>query len=222
MGSPRCPVCGATVRQENLSKHLQSVHPREAKPEMVLEAERMATQGVRPPPPRNFSSSLPRNLIIAGLIIALIAGGAYVVATSPAYSPYNSNTPVLQMCMQHSPGFARHDHVNLTITIMGIQQRVPKDLGVAPGCMRPVHTHDTSGRIHVESSVAHEFTLEDLFTVWNQPFSSSQILGYTTDSTHTIVMRVAGVQNTLFERWPFPHDTNSDDPPQVAISYETR
>ncbi|TLZ62793.1 MAG: hypothetical protein E6K13_05315 [Methanobacteriota archaeon] len=222
MGSPKCPVCSASVRTENLSKHLQSVHPREAKPEMVLEAERKATQTVRPPPPRSFSASLPRNVIIVVLILALLAGGAWVVATSPAYSPYNANTPVLQMCMQESPGFARHDHVLLSITITGVPQQVPMNIGVAPGCMRPVHTHDTTGRIHVESSVAHEFTLADFFAVWNQPFSKERILGYTTDTSHTIVFRVDGLQNTQFEQWPFPHNTNPDDPPKVAISYETR
>src|SRR5206468_4084644 len=116
MGSPKCPVCSASVRTENLSKHLQSVHPREAKPEMVLEAERKATQTVRPPPPRSFNASLPRNVIIVVLILAVLAGSAWVVATSPAYSPYNANTSVLQMCMQESSGLACHDHDHLSIT----------------------------------------------------------------------------------------------------------
>src|SRR5206468_7260633 len=128
MGSPKCPVCSASVRTENLSKHLQSVHPREAKPEMVLEAERKATQTVRPPPPRSFSAGLPRNVIIVVLILALIAGGAWVVATSPAYSAYTPDTPVTQMCIEHS-ALIRHHHTRLSIDILCPARSIPDPVG---------------------------------------------------------------------------------------------
>ena len=215
MASPKCPVCGASVRTENLSKHLQSVHPREAKPEMVLEAERKATQTVRPPPPRSFSASLPRNVIIVVLILALIAGGAWVVATSPAYSAYTPDTPVTQMCIEHS-ALIRHDHTQLSIDILGAARSIPDNVGRTT-CMRPLHTHvGEPGRIHIESPVVHEFTLGDFFLVWGPTFSSNNILGYTTNSNHRIVMRVDGVVNTEYDSYVLPHGTE----PTVTISYE--
>ena len=83
--------------------------------------------------------------------------------------------------------------------------------------MRPLHTHvGEPGRIHIESPVVHEFTLGDFFLVWGQTFSSNNILGYTTNSNHRIVMRVDGVVNTEYDSYVLPHGTE----PTVTISYE--
>ena len=223
MASSKCPVCGTSVRADNLSKHLQSVHPREAKREMVLQAEREATKTARRAPARSLKSNLPRWVPVAVIILVLGLIGAWVVATTPA-SPYTPSTPVTQMCinLQHI-GYARHDHVNLTIVILGVRQTIPANVGIIDQCMRPMHTHDSSGLIHVESPVAHEFTIGDFFTVWSesggQPFSSTTIMGRTTGGGHTIDMTVDGVTNTLFEAWPIPHNTNINNPPRITITY---
>ena len=154
---------------------------------------------------------------MAVLVIVLVAGGAYVVATNPL--GYNANTPVLEMCInsQHV-GLARHDHANLTIIISGSLYRIPGDVGRTPDCMRPVHTHDIDGVIHIESPVPHEFTLHDFFLVWGQPFSQTQILTYSRNG-HTITMTVNSVPNTEFENFVFPHD---EDPKhtQIVITYQ--
>lgn len=39
----------------------------------------------------------------------------------------------------------------------------------------PIHTHDDTGIIHIESPVKRDFTLADFFAVWNKPFSKDQI-----------------------------------------------
>lgn len=41
--------------------------------------------------------------------------------------------------------------------------------------MRPLHTHDTSGQIHVEPIVARDITIGDFFLVWGKVFNSSGI-----------------------------------------------
>ncbi len=224
MASPKCPVCGASVRADNLSKHLQSVHPREAKPDMILEAERKATTAVQRPPPIRLRSSVPRWVPVVVIIMLLGIAGAYVVSTTPA-SPYTSSTPADQMCIEHTqiPGKdGRHDHAHLSIVILGVPYTIPSDVGRPPrtSCMRPLHVHEQEpGRIHVESPIAHEFTLGDFFVVWGQPFSDQQILNKNADATYHIVMTVDAIQTSAYQYYAFPHSAGE---PQIIISYEAR
>jgi hypothetical protein len=220
MASPKCPVCGATVRTENLSKHLQSVHPREARPEMVLEAEREATKTVRRPPARSLKSNIPRWVPVVAIVLVLGIAGAWVVSTN-ALAPYTSDTPVNQMCMGHER-MVRHDHVNLRITILGSPHEIPANVGISPQCMRPIHTHETDGKLHIESPVPHEFRLRDFFIVWDEPFTSDQILSHRADANYEIVMMVNGSPNFAYQDYLFPHGTNPGTEPFIEIIYRAR
>ena len=220
MASRKCPICGTTVNTENLARHLQSVHPHDATSELILSAE---AEGATARAPRAKSRSLRTRpswrVPVAVLVIVLVAGGAYVVATNPL--GYNANTPVLEMCInsQHI-GFARHDHANLTIIIIGSLYSIPDNVGRTTDCMRPLHTHVSDGVIHIESPVPHEFSLHDFFLVWGQPFSQTEILTYSTVNTsHTITMTVNSVPNTEFENFLFPHDDIATHT-RIVITYQ--
>jgi len=58
---------------------------------------------------------------------------------------------------------------------------IPGDLGASPQgnthCFYTVHTHDSSGKVHVTPTAAGTFTLGDFFTIWKQPFTSSNVAG---------------------------------------------
>jgi len=74
-----------------------------------------------------------------------------------------------------------------------------------------MHTHDASGIIHIESEIDMNYTLGDFFNIWNQTYSyslingikhpiiftSSDILGYTTNSSYKLVLLVDGKPSTL-------------------------
>lgn len=87
---------------------------------------------------------------------------------------------------------AMHIHPHLSILIDGQQQVIPADIGVGPDGELPIHTHDTSGTIHIESAEVRDFRLGDFFTVWGQPFDSEEVLGYHADANHVITMTVDG------------------------------
>jgi hypothetical protein len=175
---------------------------------MVREAKQGETVTARPARTRKRSLRTRPSwkIPVAVLVIALVAGGAYVVATSNInpYSQYNSTTPVMDMCVDHT-AIPYHYHVTLRIAISGSQYSIPGDVGRGPPCMRPLHTHATDGVIHIESPVPHEFTLRDFFTVWGQPFTSTRILGYYTGGGKTITMTVNSVPSSAFENFVFPH-----------------
>ncbi len=61
-----------------------------------------------------------------------------------------------------------HIHPTLKISVDGVDEVIPAQVGIKDGCMSPLHTHDTSGKIHVESPEARDFTLGDFFAVWGK------------------------------------------------------
>lgn len=85
-----------------------------------------------------------------------------------------------------------HIHPHLTIIIDGKEWVIPADIGITPDCQRAIHTHDTSGTIHIESPVVRDFVLGDFFAVWGETFSQNQILDHKADATHAVTMTVDG------------------------------
>jgi hypothetical protein len=61
---------------------------------------------------------------------------------------------------------AEHYHPHLAITVDGTPEEVPANVGISEDCMSELHTHDTSGEIHIETAVRGKtFTLLDYFDV---------------------------------------------------------
>lgn len=93
---------------------------------------------------------------------------------------------------------AMHIHANLSIVIDGQPQEIPEGIGLLADGDLPIHTHDATGKIHIESPEVRDFHLQDVFTVWGQSFDSQEILGHQADATHLITMTVNGTGSTDF------------------------
>jgi hypothetical protein len=75
-------------------------------------------------------------------------------------------------CIASHEAAVVHFHPHLDIFVDGVPETIPANTGINDTCMANLHTHDTSGTIHVESSNAgaiNDFVLGDFFTVWGQP-----------------------------------------------------
>ncbi len=72
---------------------------------------------------------------------------------------------------------AVHYHAHLDVRIADRPITVPAGLGIDLARQRiaPLHTHDASGVIHIESQADIPYTLGQLFTEWGQPLSAHQI-----------------------------------------------
>ncbi|MDO8466521.1 MAG: hypothetical protein Q7S83_00015 [bacterium] len=67
-------------------------------------------------------------------------------------------------------GVGLHFHPNLRILVEGVEEGIPANVGVLKSCMGEVHTHDASGKIHIESvNGSKEFYLKDFFVVFDKP-----------------------------------------------------
>jgi hypothetical protein len=77
-------------------------------------------------------------------------------------------------------GTALHIHEHLDVFVDGRRVTVPAGVGIDPAgtFISPLHTHDTSGVIHVESPTVRPFTLGEFFGVWGVPLSARRLGGY--------------------------------------------
>ncbi|MEP7060147.1 MAG: hypothetical protein ABI828_05395 [Actinomycetota bacterium] len=87
-----------------------------------------------------------------------------------------------------------HIHQHLEVFVDGDPVVVPADIGIAPdqSFISPLHTHDTSGIMHVEAPAPHDFTLGDFFDVWGVKFTPTCIGGYCNKGDATLAVYVNG------------------------------
>jgi hypothetical protein len=94
------------------------------------------------------------------------------------YQPLTNGTAVQDTRFNlkeiHSVPLARHDHVSLVLLMNGQQVVIPEGIGMkpelwhdhsldqyGPSGISPMHTHDTSGTIHIESTTSREYTVAE-------------------------------------------------------------
>ncbi|MER0446446.1 hypothetical protein ABR738_18075 [Streptomyces sp. Edi4] len=81
--------------------------------------------------------------------------------------------------MMSAEGMVQHTHTHLDVLVDGRAVTVPASIGIdAPrGLISPLHTHDTSGVIHVESPKRADFTLGQFMAEWGVPLSADRVGG---------------------------------------------
>jgi hypothetical protein len=130
---------------------------------------------------------------IGGLAISA-AGRHRPAATGPAAlaglqtgpAPWSANTADLAARLRAigvpplNPveGTAVHIHQHLDLFVDGHQVPVPALVGIDPSVgFAPLHTHDSSGVVHLESPTVRTYTLGDFFAVWGVRFTPSCLGG---------------------------------------------
>ncbi len=68
-----------------------------------------------------------------------------------------------------------HIHTQLDVFYEGRPVEVPADVGIGPGFISPLHTHDTTGKLHVEAAKAMRITLGQFFTQWGVPLVGAKV-----------------------------------------------
>jgi hypothetical protein len=91
-------------------------------------------------------------------------------------------------------GTALHIHQHLDIFINGQTVAVPAGIGIneIAQFISPIHVHDDSGIIHVESPVVQTFTLGQFFDIWGVRFTNQCIGSYCTNEAASLKVYVNG------------------------------
>lgn len=106
-------------------------------------------------------------LLVIGIITFFFVANSNVV--NSAYPPVNN------VSCDEGEQTAFHIHAHLTIYINGKQQPLPAGVGIAPdlSCFYWLHTHDSTGIIHIEAPKGATFTLDNFLQIWSSHFQSS-------------------------------------------------
>lgn len=75
-----------------------------------------------------------------------------------------------------------HVHTHLSIFLNGEALAVPAQLGIVElsateDCHYNIHTHDKTGKLHVEAPAPGTFTLGQFFNIWGQPLERDNVGG---------------------------------------------
>ena len=125
-------------------------------------------------------------------IISVIAAIVVIAGAIVAYVVYANNTqnqpqtpqvvnpqypPVDNIYCDQQEQLAFHIHAHLTMYINGQALPLPSQIGIAKdqSCLYWLHTHDTSGVIHMEAPTNHSFVLGNFLDEWSTEFAA---LGY--------------------------------------------
>lgn len=137
-----------------------------------------------------------RRILIFTLAFAILAGIAYLTfglhiftggsqpvqtdtgssapsSTSSAFAPING------VSCDGGEHYDYHHHIHLSMYINGQAVVIPQNIGIntnaSSPCLYWLHTHDTTGIVHIESPVQRTYTLGNFFDVWSGRFAQ---LGY--------------------------------------------
>lgn len=193
----------------------------------------------------------PAALIIAALLVVLLSWnrifpahnapaasseGLPGIETSaapwgPGLASLRERLTALNLPILSAEGNALHIHQHLDVFVHGAPVAVPADIGVysAAGFISPIHTHDTTGVIHVESNVVKDFTLGQFFDIWGVRFTKDCLGGYCQNATSTLRAYVNGTPVTgdpralvlaAHQEIAVVYGTQKETPKTIPASYD--
>lgn len=131
------------------------------------------------------------------LVVVIVVLGGHKTSKVLPVRPMAQGAAVDGVACQLTEQAVYHIHQHLAIFVNGTQQTVPAGIGIPGGtpaqgsvasgkCLYWLHTHDTSGIIHVESPTRKNYKLGQFFDIWGWPLTTSQV-GHATGKVTTYV-----------------------------------
>lgn len=142
------------------------------------------------------------------LLGVVIWGGVewYTAAHAPVrYTQAATGQTVDGIDCMSSEGQVDHYHMDLQVYVNGQPAPLPAGVGIvepagaqgpnlgtgSPACLYALHTHDTSGIVHIESPVSgHTYLLGNFFDIWGQALGQKSFMGYQVNSGNKLVVVV--------------------------------
>ena len=117
----------------------------------------------------------------------------------------NNNWEIEETCLGSHSSDISHTHSTLSIFIDGDEISIPQNIGIqdseCPDGMRGIHTHDDTGRLHIETPSQIDAPVGAFFNIWGETFNSEQIFDNVANSSKEVVMLVNDVINDEFENY---------------------
>jgi hypothetical protein len=152
--------------------------------------------------------------VVIGIVVVITSGGS---SSSSSATNGNSVPPAAEVGVQTTPppwdpeydhlserlqalglpGLNEqifHIHALLHVYVNGKPVTVPANIGLKEptGPFSPIHTHDTSGIVHMEADQEYPFTIGEFFAVWGVKFSNDQLGPYKSKGDEKLSVYVNG------------------------------
>jgi hypothetical protein len=131
-------------------------------------------------------------------VLVALAAAAAISCAGAAVAAVPAGQPIDGIRCEQMEGSVLHIHQHLTVLDHGKAVTVPDDIGrpIVGQCFYWVHTHTPDGLIHIEAPSFRTFTLGNLFDVWGQPLTKTNVAGAKPKPSDRIVVWVDGRQYT--------------------------
>jgi hypothetical protein len=130
-----------------------------------------------PPPPPSPPVAPPVSTTIQDV------SDGHSVGSNRWPSPLTNGAPIGGFNCVINPPQPLAFYAHLSILVNNEPQKIPTYLGASrqppTHCFYAIHTHDSSGRIHVTPAAPATFTLGELFEIWGQPLTNTNVAGVT-------------------------------------------
>ena len=183
-GSANKPASAAPVNQTSISNRPIT---RQVQKQERREEERQRRQATQRRAVRR-----KRAIWISGIVAVVVLASAITAYTLVnAHKPTAQNPSALPTEAVFNPAYppvngvycdqleqqGYHIHVHLTIYLNGTQVTIPQNVGIASdtSCFYWLHTHDTTGVVHIEAPATASLNLQQFLDIWRKGFST---LGY--------------------------------------------
>lgn len=136
---------------------------------------------------------VPLMPVVVGAL--LVIGAAGVVVANALNPSSGSGAPVDNISCQSNEQVATHYHAHLTMYVNGAPATLPANTGIETDCLYWMHTHDTSGVIHIEApkdQARHKFTLGNFFDIWGKKLDRHHLGDATVGPGQQMVITVDG------------------------------
>jgi hypothetical protein len=129
---------------------------------------------------------------------ATIAVGGYTTPPWPAPADATAAVDAAGLPMLGREGNVEHIHAHLDVLVDSQAVPVPADIGidVHRRTISPLHTHDGSGVLHIESPVKRQFSLGEFFSEWQVSLSEDNIGALRAGGGKVVRVFVNGTQRT--------------------------
>lgn len=213
---PKCAtVCANMSRIDEPQSDLTRKQRREqarSERKTLEEAERSSTESRR-----RFTQILGALIVIAviGIIVALVASSgskksassgsntssagveADLMATPAPWPPQYAGL-LQRIAGAHLPpyGTSYHVHAVMQIYVNGKQVPIASQIGIdaQEEFLAPLHTHDSSGIIHMEATEPYPFKLSQFIAVWGIKFTNTQLGAYKDENGKELALYANGTR----------------------------
>ena len=143
-------------------------------------------------------------MLAAGFLLTIAFAG-YVILDQDSTTDGLADWEVLDVCLDDHDGAISHIHASISVTISGNQIAVPSNTGIqdemCSNGMRGIHTHDDTGRLHIETPGAMDAPVGAFFQIGGEDFDETHILNKEANDVNEVVMFVNGEQNYDYENY---------------------